>query len=759
MPDDGARMGAAKRRQLAQRRKAVGLTQEQLAERLGVERTTVVRWERGQTQPQPWLRPRLAAALGVSADRLEELLAPVIPPGSPGPAAVPRQLPATVAGFTGRAAELAALTRILDEPGADAPGAVVISAIAGTAGMGKTTLALHWAHQVADRFGDGQLYVNLRGFDPAGTPMSTAEAIQGFLDALGVSPQRIPASAEAQAGLYRSLLADKQMLIVLDNARDEQQVRPLLPAGPGTLVLVTSRRQLSGLAAANGGRLISLGVLSEPEACQLIAARVGHARALGEPGAITQIARLCGYMPLAVTVAAARAAARPHLPIGALSDELRDAAGQLAVLDTGDPAASVRTVLSWSYQQLNPEAARMFRLLGLQSGPDISIPAAASLAGTNGPEARRILDELAHDCLITEHVPGRYVFHDMLHAYAASQAHATDDGQDRREAIGRILDYYLHTSHAAALLLNPTCSRLALALPRLGVKPEELTDCGQAMAWFEAERHVLLAAITVAAEKGFDVHAWQIPRTMTTFLARRGHWQQWLASQCAAVAAATRLGNAAAQAEARLFLAAACTNLGDYDQARSHQASSLELYQRLGNRLGEANTRQNLGALAARQGRYADALRHAEQALRIYEAIGEKVPQAGALNDVGWYHGLLGDYQQARVFCRQSVALCAETGDSWTEGLAWDSVAYAEHHLGNHAEAAACYQRALALLRQASDRFSEAGVLARLGDTRQAAGEPAQALEAWQQALVVFEDLLHPEADQVRAKLASANGR
>jgi transcriptional regulator with XRE-family HTH domain len=245
--------GAANRGRLAQRRKAVGLTQEQLAERLGVERTTVVRRERGQTQPLPWLRPKLATALRVSADRIEELPAAAAPASPDGlAAAVPRQLPAAVAGFTGRAAELQALTGLLDQAGAGAPGTVVISAIGGTAGVGKSALALHWAHQAADRFSDWQLYVNLRGYDPSGTPASAAEVIRGFLDAFGVSPERIPPDPEALAGLYRSLLADKRMLIVADNARDEQQVRPLLPASPGSLVLVTSRSQLDGLAAADG---------------------------------------------------------------------------------------------------------------------------------------------------------------------------------------------------------------------------------------------------------------------------------------------------------------------------------------------------------------------------------------------------------------------------------------------------------------------------------------------------------------------------
>jgi tetratricopeptide (TPR) repeat protein/transcriptional regulator with XRE-family HTH domain len=760
MPDGAIKTGAAKRWRLAQRRKTVGLTQEQLAERLGVERTTVVRWERGETQPQPWLQPRLAAALGVSAGRIEELLATGgAPAGTQSrAAAVPRQLPAAVADFTGRAAELAALTGMLNRAGAGAPGTVVISAIGGTAGVGKTALALHWAHQVAARFDDGQLYVNLRGFDPSGSPVTAAEAIRGFLDALGVPPERIPASPEAQAGLYRSLLSGKRILILADNARDEQQVRPLLPASPGSLVLVTSRSHLSGLAAADGARLLSLDVLTDDEATQLLAPRIGHTRAAAEPEAISEIARLCGRLPLALAVAAARAAARPWFSLAGLADELADSAGRLDALDAGDPGSSVRAVFSWSYEQLSGEAARMFRLLGVHPGPDVTLPAAASLAGMAEADAGRLLRELARAHLIAEHVPGRYAFHDLLRAYAAEQAHAHGNHDDRAAATGRMLDHYLHTGARAALLLIPAKEPVALAPLRPGAAAGQPADYAQAMAWFEQEHQVLLAAIALAAESGFDGHAWQLPWALASFQHIRGHWQEWVATQRTALAAATRLGDTAAQALSGRLLAIACICLGDHDQARSHFASSLMLCQRLGDLLGEARIHQNLGVLAQRQGRHADALGHAEQALRLYQANGDKAASAAALNGVGWCHGLLGDYEQARGFCRQALTLCAEAGDRRLEGDTWDSVGYAEHNLGNLAEAAACYRRALSLYRESGDRFDEADTLTHLGDNHQAVGELAQARETWQQALAILEDLQHPLADQVRAKLASTNG-
>jgi len=672
---------------------------------------------------------------------------------------VPHMLPGTVPHFTGRVAEMTALSEVLDRAGRQKPGTVVISAIGGTAGVGKTALAVHWAHQVAGQFPDGELYVNLCGFDPSGTPVTPAEAVRGLLNVLGVPAERIPADLAAQAGLYRSLLAGRRMLIVLDNARDEPQVRPLLPGGATCLVIVTSRNRLAGLAAAEGARLVSLDVLAPAEARQMLASRLGPERAEPEPEAVTEITELCARLPLALAVAAARAMTRPGLPLSALAGELRDASGRLDTLDTGDPAASARAVFSWSYRQLSPAAARMFRLLGLHPGPDVTALAAASLAGVQPAHARQALGELTRAHLVGEQHPGRYAFHDLLRAYAAEQARYTESDTDRRGAMGRVLDYYLHTAAGAALLLVPSKEPVVLAPPRPGATAGPVADSEHALTWFDAEHQVLLAAVTLAAGSGFDSHAWQLPWAIEPFLQARGHWQEWAAAQHTALAAATRLGDTGAQALSGRLLANACFYLGDHDQARRHYASSLALYQRLGNPLGQAKSHQTLGMLAERQGRDADALGHAEQALRLYQAIGDKMSEAEALNNVGWCHGLLGDYQQARAFCRQAVTLCGETGSRRAEGNAWDSAGYAEHHLGNFTEAAACYQRALSLLRESGDRFDEADTLTRLGDTRHAAGQPAQARQAWQQALAILEDLHHPDAEPVRARLTSADDR
>jgi tetratricopeptide (TPR) repeat protein/transcriptional regulator with XRE-family HTH domain len=742
------------RERFTERRKALGLTQEQLAGLLHVQRTTVVRWERGESKPLPWIRPKLAKALRVSADRLEELLADA----AGAAVTVPRQLPAAVPDFTGRAAELETLTRILNEAGAGAPGTVVISAIGGTAGVGKTALALHWAHQVADRFGDGQLYVNLRGFDPTDTPVSPAVAIRAFLDALGVPTGRIPPSPDAQAGQYRNLVADKRMLVVLDNARDEQQVRPLLPAGAGSLVIVTSRNQLTALAAADGARLVSLDVLSHADAVELLTTRIGTARSAAEADAIAEIAALCACLPLALTVAAARAAARPRFPLTALAAELRDAAARLDALDSGDAEVSIRAVLSWSYLQLSSGARRLFRLLGLHPGPDISARAAASLAAVDQAMAHRLLDELTRSHMITESTAGRYAFHDLLRAFAADQARHCDSEPERKAAVERVLDHYLHTARTAAVLLFPPHERVDLALPGSGVSPEHLADHRRALAWFQAEHRVLLAVTALAVESGSDSHAWQIPWGMMPYLQTRGYNDEWATTQRRALAAATRLGDVAGQAVSRRLLAGACSNLGEYDEASSHLEISLTLYRQLGNRFGEAKVHQGLGRVAGRQGRYTDALRHAEQAQSAYHAIDHKAGEAEALNLVGWYHTHLGNYQQARACCRQALTLNAETGNHRIEAALWDTVGYAEHHLGNLAEAAACYHRALGIAREAGDRWGEAEILTHLGDTQHASSDLARARESWEQAIGVLHDLGHPDADKLRAKVAGIDG-
>jgi DNA-binding SARP family transcriptional activator/Tfp pilus assembly protein PilF len=677
----------------------------------------------------------------------------------------PAMLPAAVPGFTGRARELEALSDVLSRPG---PGgtSVVITAIGGTAGVGKTALAVHWARQAAAEFPDGQLYVNLRGFGPSADPLPPAEALRELLDALRVPAAQIPAGLEARQGLYRSLLADQRVLILLDNARDPGQVRPLLPATPGALILITSRNQLTGLIAADGARPLSLDVLTDTEAHQLIAGRIGAARVAAEPAAADELIGLCARLPLALAITAARAAAQPGFPLAALADELRDARSRLDTLSTGEDATDVRAVLSWSYQNLPVPAARMFRLLAIHPGPDITAPAAASLAGLSLPQARAQLRELTRCHLLAEPVPGRYAFHDLLRAYAAEQARAEDAESERRAALGRSLDHYLHTAHTAAMLLNGHRGPITPHPAQPGTVPEGLDGHGQALAWFTAEHYVLLAVIGEATEAGFDVHAWQLPWALIDYFNWQGHWHDLAATQHGALAAAQRLGDTAAEADVHRAIGQARFGLRSWDDARAHLSRALGLYRDLGDRAGQARTHIGLGHVLDRMGRYREALGDARQALSLFEEVRNRSGQARALNNMGWYHARLEDYRQALVCSRQALALQREVGDRCGEAHTWDSLGYAHHHLRHYAKAARCYRQAIGLYVDLGDRHGQAETLTHLGDLRRAASSPRAAIATWRQALDILEALHHPDADLVRDKLdradelvSSASGR
>jgi len=747
-------------------RESAGLSQRELATRSGLSVRAIGNLERGSTvRPHPDSVHRLADALGLRGEARRAFVAAarqrVVAEGEAGEAppqerlavdggsrVVPRQLPAPVRQFVGRRAELASLTALLDQPGG-----VVIAVLAGSAGVGKTALAVHWAHQVADRFPDGQLYLNLRGFDPSGGPLPLPEAVRGLLDALGIAAGQIPASVQAQVGLYRSLLSGKRMLVLLDNARDAGQVRPLLPGGPGNLVVVTSRSQLSGLVAVEGAWPLTLEVLEEAEARELLAERLGAGRLAAEPAAVTELIGLCAGLPLALAIAAARVSARPRLRLGEFTAELADTRRRLDVLDTGDAPASVRAVFSRSLGTLSAPAVRLFGLLGVHPGPDITVAAAASLASLPLTQAREAMAELADAHLITEHTPGRFGLHDLLRAYAAEQAAVAGPG-DRQAALGRVFDHYLHTSWAGSLLLNPARGLFTLSRPWPGVTPEPLGGLEAAMAWYEAEYPVLIASVAAAERAGFHTYAWQLPWALADFMLRRGLWQESVRLHRTALAAATRTGELAGRASAHRHIAWACSRLGDYREATTQLAASLEVYQQMGDKTGEARALTALGAVADSQGNYADALSYAEQALALFQALDDRAGQAAALNDVGWTHARQGHFEQARTCCRQALDLHRELGNLPGEAVGLDSLGYIEHHLGHLAEAAACYRDAITLFQKIGARVFEAEGLTRLGDTCLAAGERDQAAGAWQQAIAIYTDLEHAGAAEVQAKLA-----
>jgi DNA-binding SARP family transcriptional activator/Tfp pilus assembly protein PilF len=667
---------------------------------------------------------------------------------------VPAQLPHALPDFTGREAELDRLNSLLPSVDAAEGGMFVITAIAGMAGVGKTALALHWAHQIRDRFPDGQLYVNLRGFDPGGPPMAPEDAVRGFLDALAIPPEQIPASIQAQAALYRSLLADRRMLIVLDNAGDADQVRTLLPGATGCLVVVTSRNQLTSLAASDGAHPLVVDLLPPSEARELLVRRLGRDRMDKEPDAAADILAFCAGLPLALSIVAARAATNPQLPLDALAAELSETEDCLNAFDAGDQTTNVRAVFSWSYQRLSTQAARLFRLLGLHAGPDAATAAIASLAGTPVSDVRPLLAELRRTYLVIERLPGRFTCHDLLRAYARELA-GGDSSDERDQAIARALDHYLHSAHRADQLLRiRRDDSITPTPPQPLVAPESFTDHRRALAWFTSEHAVLLAALRYAADHGCDVHAWQLAWTLTSYLDRRGHWRDAATTQQLALRCATRLGDPYAQAVSHGCLAYAYIRLSLHEEASDHLVAALTRYEQLGDHAGQAHAHRTMTWVLDQQGRYRQALPHAQQAFELFGVAGHPSGQARALNAMGWFHTQLGEYEEGLRFCHRALDLHRAIDDRFGQADTLDSIGRTHHQLGQHGEAAAYYHQALDLYREFEDRYNEADTLGSLGDTLAADGDVDSASTAWQAGLTILDDLDHPDADILRAKLA-----
>jgi DNA-binding SARP family transcriptional activator len=669
----------------------------------------------------------------------------------------PRQLPLAVAAFSGRRREIAVLDGLLGQlehvPAGPGSGVPLIAVVSGTAGVGKTTLAVHWAHAAAERCPDGQLYANLRGFGPQ-VAAEPAEVLRGFLEALGVAGERVPAALDERAALYRSLLTGRRMLVVLDNARDAGQVRPLLPGTGPAVVLITSRNRLSGLAVTATAQLLSLQVMTTDDAAELLALRLGRRRVGAEPEAVATVISRCARLPLALAIAAARAASEPDQPLTALAAELRGTEDVLGVLGVDDGAADLRTVFSWSYRTINPAAARLFRLLAVHPGPDFTVPAAASLAAITRAEAHDRLVELVRASLISEHTPGRYQSHDLLRSYATELARRTDTDKARRSALARTLGHYLHSAHAANVLLGPQLiDPPDLPAPPDATAPEEPPDYDRAWAWLCAEQDVLLAATRLSAAAGFDRHTWHLTSTLETFLQRLGRWQEQAEICELALTATRRLGDQAALAAALRMSSRLYARLGQWDHAYSLAQEGLHLYEQLQDRTGAALTHLHLGLIHEQRAEYRDAGRHALTAHDLYAQVGNPTGQALALNCLGWAHACLHEYAAALEFCERALQPLQEAGDRDSEAGTWDSIGFAQHHLGRHDQARESYRRALALARHAGNALLQAEILTHLADTEQITGRQSAARHARQQALAIFEQLNHPKAALARARL------
>ncbi|KAA2252874.1 tetratricopeptide repeat protein [Solihabitans fulvus] len=655
-------------------------------------------------------------------------------------------LPGDIADFTGREAELARLVAAL--PDRAAAGAVVIEAIDGMAGVGKTTLAVHAAYQLADRYPDAQLFIDLHGHTTDQEATEPRAALDTLLRALGVPAEKIPRTLDERAALWRAELASRRALVVLDNAASAAQVRPLLPGAAGCLALVTSRRRLADLETA---RTLSLDVLSATEALDLFTRIAGRDRVAEEPEASDDVVELCGHLPLAIRIAAARLRTRPAWTVAHLAERLREGQRRLTELSTGD--RSVAAAFTLSYQHLSLDQQRMFRLLGLHPGPNFGTGAAAALANADRADAERLLEDLVDVHLLQQPALDRYRFHDLLAHHAERTVQDTEPEAERRAATTRLLDYYLHTSHAAALLLDPARPPLELAALANGVTPEPLTEQQDGRDWFQIERPVLLGAVRLAVDAGLDVHGWQLPWTMVTFLWRQGHWHDWETTQLTALAAAGRLGDLLGQAQAQRSLGTLGAVLGDTDEATSRLRQALELYAELGDQIGQAQTHRMLGQAFGGQNRYEEARHHTELATGLYREAGNRAGQASALGDTSWCNANLGNYREAIEQATEALALHRELGNRHGEAATLSNLGYSKGKLGDVGAALSDYSAAVQLHREAGDRYNEALIVDDIGDMQFAAGDLNGARDAWEQALAIMDEINHRDAESVRVKL------
>ncbi|MGW4211305.1 ATP-binding protein [Lentzea sp. NPDC004789] len=651
----------------------------------------------------------------------------------------PRQLPPAPAGFVGRSSELAQLSAALDAGAAASGPAVVISALAGTGGIGKTALALHWAHANRHRFPDGQLFVDLQAFSPAGAPLEPAVALRGFLDAFGVDPDRIPGSPHAQVGLYRSLVDGKHMLIMLDNAASVDQVRSLLPGSPTCTVIVTSRHRLTGLVTAHV-RLLDLDVLPASDARSLLASHLGAQRMEAEPEAVADLLACCAGLPLAIRIVAARTRHHPGFPLAVLAEELRDTAARLDGLDAGDLHSNLRVVLSWSTRALSGTAAILLGLLAIAPGPDIGLPAVAALAALPVHRTRLVLRELENSSLAQQHTPDRYRMHDLIRLFAADPDYRPGDEEARAAALRRVIDFYLHTACAADRLLDPHRSPVPLGPPVPGAHPQQLPDAPAAMSWLETEHPVLLAAHHVAAGNAWHDAVWQLAWTLDTFHYRRGHRHDRLRVWQAALDAAERLSDPAARVDAHQHLGHAHTALGRPGEGIEHMLRALALAEEHRDTDGQARSHRNLAWAWEHRGDVRQALEHAVHALELFRVLDQPVPEAFALNAAGWLAAQLGQHDVARRRCLAALAQHRYHRNPTGEAKTLDSLGYIAHRTGDHRQATDYYRQAAALHRALGNTTEAVNTLGRLGHPHLALGECELARAVWREALRMYED-------------------
>ncbi|HEY9371107.1 AfsR/SARP family transcriptional regulator [Streptomyces sp.] len=666
------------------------------------------------------------------------------------PVAVPRQLPLAPAGFVGRRRERERL--------ANAVGRIVV--VSGPGGVGKSWLAARWAYEEARRFPDGQLYADLRGYDAGAEPSPPSTVLRGFLEALGVPADAVPEEQAAREGLYRSLLTDRRVLVVLDDAHDTAQVLPLLPGSPACTVLITSRNRLSSLVVAHGAVSVSPAVFDDGQARELLAGRLGAERTAAEPEAVASLVEYCAGLPLALGLVAARVAANPDFPLAALAHELADATGRLDALDTGDPAVSLnlRAVFAMSRRALSPPARRLFDLLGLVPGPDVGLEAVASLAGVPRGRARALLSELESAHLVHQHLPGRYVLHDLVRLYARECA-ARDEAGERADATVRFVDFHLHTAYAANELLDGVHTPFKperVDPPAPGCTPWAPADFTDAHSWFAKEHACLVAAQELAMSTGLHVEAVHLAWSLISYQLGAHHLPEYARVWQTALTAAERQPAAVPRILAHWRLGHFHAMSGRRPEGLDHLHGALDLAEQAGDTAARAHIHRTLARLWELHGDDRQALHHATGALRLYEELANPFWLANQLNAVGWMHALLGSYEQAQAYCEQAHSLHIKHGRPGDEASTLDSLGYIAHRTGDHATALAHYRQALAQFRAIGDGANEADTLAHIAETLTALDRPDEACVAWTQTLDLYRSQgRDSDGDRAEAALAA----
>jgi tetratricopeptide (TPR) repeat protein len=656
------------------------------------------------------------------------------------------QLPASPTGFAGRRQPLAWLA----DAARHGP-----ALICGPAGVGKTALAVHWAYGQAERFPDGRLYVNLRGFDPVQAPLDPADVLRDFLVALGVPSGQISPGQDGRATQLRAALADRRVLLVLDNAADAGQVRPLLPGGGGSRALVTSRHQLAVLIAGSGARALLLDPLSDAEAWTLLAGRLGQDLLNRESAAAHLVIEHCHRLPFALTVVAARIASEPSATLAKLAEQVGAGAptARLDALSVGDHAVDVRAVLSWSITRLAPTAARLLRLMSAHPGPDIGIDGVAILLDGPLADARAAIGDLLRYHLAVEPRPGRYELHDLTRAYAAEQSDRYD-GAELPAVRARLVDHYLSTAHAAATLVFTHRDPIELpAMPNLG-RSTPFASRSEALDWFDAEYPVLSAALDLAVAERLDDHVEPLAWSLVAYCALHGKWRDVIRGHQASLAVAQRRGDVASAGRSHLAIAVNEVHLGEFHRADHHFQAALTAFEDVGDTVGMGHVYSNRARGAGARSAHAEALTFAEAAYDRYVASGNERFIARGLSGLGWYHAAVGDVTAAVRCCTEALQLLTATGDRDGVAATWDSLGYARHHAGDFDKAVESYTRSLHMHVEDGDRYNQSVVLTHRGDTHLAAGDAVRAGQDWRRALSILEDLDHADAPDVRARLA-----